>query len=109
YNLSRYFFVRENFEESLRIINILFESRLLKHTPRLEPYTRLLNILIHFELGNEKLLLHLIPATVKYLKNKNKLFKTEKTVLHYLKKIIMKGNREYVVKNFAAMKKELEI
>ncbi|MEO8664480.1 MAG: hypothetical protein ABI462_03200 [Ignavibacteria bacterium] len=109
YNIARYFFIKENYEEALRVINILFESRLLKHTPRIEPYTRLLNILIHFEIGNKKLLSHLISATAKYLKNKNKLFKTEKAVLHYLKKIIAKNDSENELKNFTALRKELQV
>ncbi|MEP7147227.1 MAG: hypothetical protein ABI792_09500 [bacterium] len=109
YNLSRYFFIRENFEESLRIINILFESRLLKHTPRFEPYTRLLNILIHYEIGNQKLLLHLISATTKYLHNKKKLYKTEKTILGALKKVITKNDNDYTGQILPALRKELAI
>lgn len=108
YNLSRYFFIKGDFQESLRIINILFQSRLLKHTPRIEPYTRLLNILVHFELGNVKLLLHLIPATEKYLKNKNKLFRTEKVILVNLKKIITHDDNGYAIKNFESLKKEMK-
>lgn len=93
YNLSQYYFINDQYLESLRMINILFENRYLKHTPNLEPYTRILNLLIHYELKNYKLLSHLIPATVKYLKGKNRLFKTEKIILHFLKKSITGSGR----------------
>ncbi len=109
YNLSRYYFLRGKFEESLRIINILFESKYLKHTPNLEPYARILNILIHYELGNHKLLTHLIPATTKYLKSKNKLFKTESTLLKFIKKAIQLKDNFQIRKHFLILKEGVKL
>lgn len=108
FNLSVYFFSAENFEESLRFINILFDTRYLKYTPNLEPYVRILNILIHYELKNYKLLSHLIPASLKFLKSKNKLFKTEKTTLDFLIKIIRINDHKLIKNSFTELGLEFE-
>lgn len=86
FKLAKFHFITGDYSEALRVINQLFASRHLKYSPFIEPYVRMLNILIHSELGNTKLLNYLISSTSKYLKSRNKLYKTESTVLNYLKK-----------------------
>jgi hypothetical protein len=107
YSLSMYFFVTGDYRDAVRIINILFSSKLIRLTPYLEPYSRLLNILIHFELHNRQLLNYLIASTLKYLKNKNKLFEVEYTVLKFLRKINGMNNNEDIHEKFLSFKKKL--
>lgn len=109
YLLVKYFFVIGKFEDSLRLINHLFEMRTLKFTTHIEPYARMLNLLIHYELGNYKLLHYLIPTTIKYLKSKNKLFNAESTVINFLKKVIRQSSTDDIQKSFLVLKDEIKI
>ncbi|MEO8211388.1 MAG: hypothetical protein ABI840_12585 [bacterium] len=109
YLLAKYFFVIGKFDDSLRLVNLLFEIRSLKFTIHIEPYARMLNLLIHYELGNYKLLHYLIPSNVKYLKSKNKLFKVESTVLNFFKKVNRQHANEDILKSFLLLKEELVI
>lgn len=84
FDLSVLFLFKGEHEQALSYINALFQSKYLKHTPSLEPYARMLNIIIHFEIGNYKLLNHLIAAAIKYMKSKNGYYKTEEAILKYL-------------------------
>lgn len=88
YNITKYFFVIENFDEALRTINDHLSSKHSKLTPEFESYQRILNILIHYELGNYKLLKYLIPSAKKFLSGKKKLFNFESAVLKFIGKII---------------------
>lgn len=88
FKLSKYHFLKGEFNEALRILNVLFDSRHLKFSPFIEPYVRMLNILTHYELGNIRLMNYLISSAIKYLKTKNKYYKTETSVLKYLKKAV---------------------
>jgi len=54
YLLVKYFFVTGKFVESLRLLNFLFENKTLKFTIHMEPYARMMNLLVHYELGNKK-------------------------------------------------------
>ncbi|MEO6694954.1 MAG: hypothetical protein ABIY50_10130 [Ignavibacteria bacterium] len=107
YLLAKYFFIIGEFDEALRIINFLFAVKTLKFTIHLEPYARMLNALVHYELGNKKLLNYLIPSTVKYLKSKSKLYKTENAVLSSLKKLNNFKTEEDLLKIFSLLKKNL--
>lgn len=108
FKLAKFHFVTGNHNEALRIINELFKSRHLKYSPHLEIYVRMLNILIHFELENYKLLNYVIPATVKYLKSKDKYFRTESAVISCLKIIAVKKEKTFAVKNLSILHKELK-
>lgn len=116
FKLAKYYFVTENYNDALRTINLFFESGYLKYSRFIEPYVRMLNVLIHYELGNKQLLGYLISSTVKYLKSKNKYYETEATVLKFLQSILRLNNEEeirkklYIArKNFTELKsKEFE-
>lgn len=107
FKLAKFNFVTGNYAEALRIINELFKSRHLKYSPNLEIYVRMLNILIHFELGNYKLLKYLIPANFKYLKSKDKYYKTESAVMSCIKYISVNKDKTFAEKKFNKLLKEL--
>lgn len=107
--LIKYFFVNDKPEDSLRLLNLFFENKTLKFTIHIEQYARMLNTLVHYELGNKKLLHYLIPSTFKYLKSKNKLYKTETAVLNLLKDANRINNTCDLVKRFNCFRKEIEI
>ena len=88
YNITKYFFVTGNFTEALRRINDRFSSKYSGLTPEFESYLRIMNILIHYELGNYDLLKYLIPSSKKFLAGKKKLFKFENEVLNFIAGII---------------------
>lgn len=94
YSISKYYFVNENYVEALRTINDHLSSKHSKLTPEFESYQRILNIMIHFELGNYKLLKYLIPSAKKFLAGKKKLFKFESAVLKFIGKIISAKDKE---------------
>lgn len=88
YNIIKCFFVTCNFSEALRRINDRFSSKYSGLTPEFESYLRIMNILIHYELGNYDLLKYLIPSSKKFLAGKNKLFKFENELLNFISGII---------------------
>lgn len=99
FKLAKFYFVSGNHNKALKIINELYKSRHLKYSPHLEIYVRMLNILVHFELENYKLLKYVIPATVKYLKSKNKYYKTESAVINCIKLIAVKNEKLLQLRN----------
>lgn len=107
FKLAKFYFVTGNHNKALKIINELYKSRHLKYSPHLEIYVRMLNILVHFELENYKLLKYVIPATVKYLKSKNKYYKTESAVINCIKLIAVKNEKTFAAKKLSILHKEL--
>lgn len=87
FRLAGYFFAAGNNPEALRIINLLYKSGYMKYSPFIEPYTKMLNVLIHYELGNYKLLKYLIHSAVKFLKSRNSYYSTESSVLKIVREL----------------------
>jgi len=98
YNITKYFFVTGNYIEALRTINDHFSSRYSGLTPEFESYLRIMNILIHYELGNFGLLKYLISSSKKFLAGKKKLFKFENTVLKFIVSIIQPKSSKHLPK-----------
>lgn len=85
YRLSEGYLKTGNYEESLKTINSLFSHKTLKYFPFLGQYSRMLNILIHYENGNYRLLGYLLESTSKFLKSRSKFYRTESVVLKLIK------------------------
>ena len=103
YNITKYFFVTGNFLEALRTINDHLSSKSSKLTPEFESYQRIMNIMIHYELGNYNLLKYLLPSAKKFLAGKKKLFKFETAALKFIGVISQpksKKNLDELLKEF---------
>ncbi|MBK8551831.1 MAG: hypothetical protein IPL53_12500 [Ignavibacteria bacterium] len=106
YNISKYFFVTGDFNMALNTLNNFLGSKYVKATPEFESYLRILNILIHYELSNFKLLQYLIPSAKKYLQNKRKLYKYETAALSAIGKLIRTKQKDKIQKYFIQLRDE---
>ncbi len=87
FNIAKYYLAAGNFLQARRVINEFLSNRYSKLTPEFESYSRILNILIHYELGSYSLLKYLIPATKKFLIGKKKYFKFESEIFKSINKL----------------------
>ena len=72
-------------------------------------FAHLLNIVIHFELGNETLLKYLVKTTYKFLYKRKRLYKFETIVLAFIKvQLTKKHTQAEILFLFEDLKKELE-
>ncbi|MEO8209344.1 MAG: hypothetical protein ABI840_02195 [bacterium] len=82
------------YNEALDESNNLLNHPRLKMRSDLEWYTRLINIIIHYELKNYKYFSYLLKSTYRYLDKKEKLFRVEKALLNFIKKLPESLNEE---------------
>lgn len=101
-------FAAGNYKESLFWINKILNDteQTLRHD--IFNFTRLLNLLTHFEMGNNDLLEYTIKSTVRYYSKKQKDYSAEAVLLKYLRKLIKVNNASNRKVIYADMKKELE-
>jgi hypothetical protein len=76
------YFIAEKFGEALEtLVNRLMDIKDLanahRHTGR---RTRIINLIVHYELGNQVLLDNAIKNTRRYLQSREKYFELEKTI-----------------------------
>ncbi len=78
----------KDYTRALHHINDIVNNKDSEQIQDIYRFSRIIQLLIHFELGNYTLLKSLVPSTVRILKIKNRLFQTETIMLDLFSKMI---------------------
>jgi hypothetical protein len=95
------------YSDALNELNYMLHSPYIKYRPELEWYTRLLSLIIHYELKNYKYLDYLIVSTYRYLYKKKKIYRLERTLLNFIKKLTNVQSDEQLRTRLLTLRKEL--
>lgn len=74
----------------------------------LQSMARILNLIIHYELGNFVLLESLIRSTYRFLKKRNKLHEMEREIIAFIRKAIETPSKKELKETFIAMRSAFE-
>jgi len=102
YNLCYTYIGSSNYKQALFWVNTLINTN-TNLREDLQSYVRLMNICIHYKLGNESLIENLIQSTTRFLQKKNRYNALESSFLTFAKKYFTDGNT-----NKSEMKSDLE-
>lgn len=87
YNMAHILFVQDEFNESLKWINLLLNDIDIDKAQEIYSFAEILNLFIHLELDNKELVNYTLKSTKRFLKTRNKLFDYESIVLKFIQKI----------------------
>ncbi len=87
YNITLLFFALEDHDQALDWVNRILNSTAAESRQDIQLIARILNLVFHYELGNDTILEYLYNSTYRGLKKVEKLDAFEKIVLQNLKKI----------------------
>ena len=91
YNIAYNAFILEDFDTAIHWINEINASPIKNTREDLYSYTRLLEIICHYEIGNMFLLESKAISYYRYLRNKDRLFEFEKLSIALIKKLFQIG------------------
>lgn len=77
-----------NYSEALKWINKILNNSQLDQKEDIVSFTQLVDLLVHFEINNTKLLPYALKRTQRFLKSRNRLFSFEKVFLQFISKLI---------------------
>lgn len=86
YISSATYFYCGQFEQALDEINLVLEHPHLATAEDYATFSRILNLFIHYELGNELLLEYAVRSTYRFLYRRKRLYQFETLLLKFLKK-----------------------
>lgn len=109
YNLAYLYFGAEQYNLALDWINELLNDPDLKTREDIHGFGRLLNLIIHYELGNDQLLEYIVTATARFLNNRKRLFKVEAVMLKLIRRYPRWLSRKDKQAGFQNLLQELEI
>jgi len=109
YTIATSYFYNNQFEESLMWFNKILKNQNVDSRSDIYRITRLLQLVIHYELNNYSLLEYVVKQADRYFIKSKPKFKTEKIVLNFFKKIVM--HKEIYNKEFLwdKLKKDLRV
>jgi tetratricopeptide (TPR) repeat protein len=108
YNLAGTYFMAGDYKESLQWLNKVLNDNEKQLRRDIYNYSRVVNLVIHYELGNFDLLEYVIKSTARYLSRDDKDLQAEKVLVNHLRKLIKLDSEKKKLDAFRQMKKELE-
>lgn len=109
YNLSILYFNTGNHNTALTWNELFLNENPEKYNEDLYHFSKLLNLIIHFELQHNELVPDLVRSTYRFLYKNKKLFKTEDAILRFIRIRLPKANSpKELIHFFKLLKSELE-
>lgn len=88
YNVFYLYFGTGQYGKALKIMNRLLQDFQKELRYDIQSATRILNLMLHYELGNESVLESSALSTYRFLYKSKRLFKLENIVLNYIRKVM---------------------
>lgn len=108
YNYFYIAFGAEEYDMALEFLNDWLNLPNTVERQDLQVVARILNLLVHYELGNYALLEHLIRSTQRYLKKRNKLNEVERKIINLIKKATETPSKKDLREAYEGLKNEFE-
>ena len=102
------YFGAEDFEKALENLNAWLNLPKSIERQDLQSLVRILNLVIHYEMGNTFLLEYLLRSTYRFLRKRNRMFEFEKRVLGFIKNSNKIYTNKELKKAFIILKKDFE-
>jgi hypothetical protein len=108
YNLAHFYFFMENFKLSLNMCRDILNGESSQHGHDVQQFVKLLQAVVHFELGNHEFLdSSLLPQVKRSLQKEEKLYAFEKNLIHTLAQLANPSSQKEHAKHLHALQKEL--
>ena len=107
YNIAYLYFGAGKYREALPWLNRILNEPTLDFFKTVGSYARILNLIIHYELGNTIGLENILSSAHRFLVKKNTLYKTESLMLKFMAKFLKAQNTPVLKEMFRKLKIEL--
>lgn len=106
-NIAIMYFGEKNYTDSLKWINKLLNDVDIDKSEDIHCFAQLLNLIIHLELGNQRLLPYALKSTQRYLTTRNRVYKFETMVLDFINHMLKAKTKEEEFKNYEELNQSL--
>ncbi len=93
YKFAYLYYGQGDLSTALNYINSIINEYEENDRPDVFLFTHILNLIIHYELGNDVLVTYRLRSVFSLLKNRNHLFKTEQNILNCIKQLQKSKNK----------------
>jgi uncharacterized protein YqgV (UPF0045/DUF77 family) len=108
YNISRIYFGANDYKNSLKYINLVLNNSEKRLREDVYTFARLINLIIHYQLGNYDLLDYTIKSAKRFVTNSQKNYKFETVFLTEFKKLLKNRDADAMLDLYKRFKSELQ-
>lgn len=108
YQVASIYFVNKQYSDALTWVNSIINSNLFKAREDFACWTRMLDLVVHFELHNYDLLEYKIKSAKNFIEKKGKIYQVEELFFSYMNKLIHQKSAEDQRKTLVKFKADLE-
>jgi hypothetical protein len=101
-------FALGDFNRSLDLINTILDRIGNDSRLDIQKATRILNLIVHFELGHNELLPYVIRSTYRYLRKREQLYPAERQLLRLLRRLPSINTARDLIKLFGDTREQLD-
>lgn len=108
YHIANIYFGAGEYKDALHWINSVLNENEQSLRQDIYGFARMINLIIHYELGNHDLLEYIIKSTLRFLNKKEKDYKVESVIVKHLRKLVKITMEMERREAYQKMKNELE-
>lgn len=109
YNIAAcFYFINKNYSEALKYLNKTLNHKDSRYEERIYIIAKLLNLVIHYEMGNYDLLEYTIKSTKSYLLKTNAMYGYEKLLIKFFMDVININDDKQLMQKFKALRDDLK-
>lgn len=87
FNIARLYFGLEQYSDSLKNVNKILNETRIDENEDLFSFSKFMSLVLHYELGHFELVVYQSESTYRYLKKRNRVFKTEQALIRFFKRL----------------------
>nr|MBA3705747.1 hypothetical protein [Bacteroidota bacterium] len=107
YNIAYLFFGSGEYTKALFWLNKILNSSEIDARQDILSFSRILNLIIHYELGNNDVLEYTVKSTYRFLYTRNRLYEFETILLNFIRKLPKSFKPVELIQSFSELRKEL--
>lgn len=99
----------EQYSQALHWINKLLNDIDIDKSEDLYCFGQILNLFIHLELGNQRLIPYAMKSTQRYLSTRNRVYKCESTILKFISRVLKVNDDQELTEAYIALGEDLTL
>jgi hypothetical protein len=108
FNIASVYFGTKEYKKSLAWVNMIINDQKTEARIDLQSFARILNLMIHYELGNNDTVEYAIKSAYRFLLRKENLHQLESAVLKFIKKTPSLTNKESLLAAYLHLQKDIK-
>src|SRR5690606_2427909 len=108
FNIAVIYVGAENYSEALKWINKLLNDIDIDKSEDLYCFGQIINLIIHLQLGNQRLIPYALKSTQRYLTTRNRVYKVEEKMLKFISKALKINEPSHLKDSYVELHADLQ-